>query len=179
MLPDNPFEELSKLISSAHSSGEDEGPAFQYPEVINDPYNDSLRSLSESKYRENIEHHINGLKNTYNSNPRIIEKESDYKRPIKKTYQNTKSYKSKSSTQRYNEHGNGKVFSFGKSQSTIPFSYVKTDDYREPSVLEQLARNHISGGGHPIRLSNTGSVSADQKPSSFEEPEDYPDVVRS
>jgi len=56
--------------------------------------------------------------------------------------------------------------------STIPYSYSKTDDHRpnEPSVLEQLARNHISSG-QPVRLSDSGSVSVQHKSNAYAEPE--------
>ena len=54
--------------------------------------------------------------------------------------------------------------------STIPFSYVKTEDHRaaDPSVLEQLARNHISSG-QPVRLSDSGSVSVQHKSNEYAE----------
>ena len=181
MLPDNPFAELNQLISSVHSNNNDEGPAFEYPEVINDPYHGSnSRSLSETQYKDNVQHHISGLKGTYRgNNPRIIEEKSDHNGYSKKSYQTTNIYSNKgSSNQHYREHSKGKVYSFGKSMSTIPFSYVKSDNYRqeEPSVLEQLARNHIQEG-HPVRLSDTGSVSVQQKSSAYTEPAHHPNQV--
>ena len=62
--------------------------------------------------------------------------------------------------------------------STIPFSYHKTDEYlpNEPSVLEQLARDHVNDG-HPIRLSNTGSVSVQQRPNAYVESVSHPSQV--
>ena len=180
MLSDNPFSELSKLISSVNSNHDDEGPAFEYPEVINDPYNSNSRSLSENQYKDNVQHHISEelrLKDTYGGSPRIIQEKPNHIEHSKKPYYTT-TYSNKGSS--YREHSKGKVYSFGKSMSTIPFSYVKTNDYRqeEPSVLEQLARNHIHEG-HPIRLSDTGSVSVQHKSSSssYAEPEYRPTQV--
>ena len=143
VVEDNPFEELSKLLSS--SNGQDEGPAYEYPEVIQ----------GQGQYGDNVERHINGLKSHSVSQP-------TKSRPSKKSYSSSKS-----------KHPG--VYSFGKSMSTIPFSFHQEDDYRqhEPSVLEQLARSHVNDG-NPIRLSDTGSVSSNQEiPSGYIESQSH------
>merc|ERR1711981_825266 len=81
VVPDNPFEQLSKLISSANSKSEYEGPAFEYPEVIQ----------GQGQYKDNVERHINGLKDNHISHS-------------SKSHQNRKTHRSKSSTKHYNEH---------------------------------------------------------------------------
>ena len=149
-MPDNPFEELSKLVSS--SNGEDEGPAYEYPEVIH----------GQGRYGDNVERHISGLKGSPVNKP-------PKSRPSKKSYSNSKSTHSK----------HPGVYSFGKSMSTIPFSFHQRDDYRqqEPSVLEQLARSHVTDG-NPIRLSNTGSVSSNQEiPTGYSESNSHSEVL--
>ena len=143
VVEDNPFEELNKLLGS--SNGQDEGPAYEYPEVIH----------GQGKYGDNVERHINGLKGHSVSQP-------PKSRPTKKGYSSTKS-----------KHPG--VYSFGKSMSTIPFSFHQKDDYREhePSVLEQLARSHVNEG-NPIRLSDSGSVSSNQEiPSGYIESQSH------
>ena len=75
------------------SNGQDEGPAYEYPEVIH----------GQGKYGDNVERHINGLKGHSVSQPQKS-------RPTKKGYSSTKS-----------KHPG--VYSFGKSMSTIPFSF--------------------------------------------------------
>jgi len=119
----------------------------------------------QGQYRDNVERHINGLKGDHISHSA-------------KSHQNGKSYRSKGSTKHYNDHPSSKVYSFGKSMSTIPFSYHKKDDYRqnEPSVLEQLARGHVNDG-HPIRLSDSGSVSVQQRPNAYVESVSHPNQV--
>ena len=155
VVDDNPFEKLSQLINSANSNNQDEGPAFEYPEVIR----------GQGQYKDSVERHINGIKDEHLTHST-------------KGHQNRKSYGNKNSNKHFREHSGGKVYSFGKSMSTIPFSYHKTDDYRqsEPSVLEQLARNHVNEG-HPIRLSDTGSVSPQQRPIGYAGPEPHPTQV--
>ena len=147
-MDDNPFEKLSQFISSTHSHDKDEGPAYEYPEVIQ----------GKGKYTDNVQRHITGLKDTHHGSSRAP-----------KGRYSTKTYKkNKLSSSRSKYDG---VYSFGKSMSTIPYSYVKSDSYepKEPSVLEQLARSHITGG-EPIRLSNSGSVSSHQHTNSYAEP---------
>ena len=148
-MDDNPFEKLSQFISSTHSHDKDEGPAFEYPEVIQ----------GKGKYTDNVQRHITGLKDTHHGSSRAP----------KGRYSSAKTYnKNKLSSSRSKYDG---VYSFGKSMSTIPYSYVKSDSYEpnEPSVLEQLARSHITGG-EPIRLSSSGSVSSHQHTNSYAEP---------
>ena len=147
-MDDNPFEKLSQFISSTHSHDKDEGPAYEYPEVIQ----------GKGKYTDNVQRHITGLKDTHHGSSRAP-----------KGRYSTKTYKkNKLSSSRSKYDG---VYSFGKSMSTIPYSYVKSDSYEpnEPSVLEQLARSHITGG-EPIRLSSSGSVSSHQHTNSYAEP---------
>ena len=124
------------------SNGEDDGPAYEYPEVIQ----------GKGQYGDNVERHINGLKGNSVIRP-------SKSRPSKKSYSTSKSSHSK----------HAGVYSFGKSMSTIPFSFHQRDDYRqhEPSVLEQLARSHVTDG-NPIRLSDSGSISYNQDTSNLE-----------
>ena len=124
--------------------------------MIGDPYNQNSRTPLENSYKQNVEYYINGLKHGqadgYDSEIRSLSKALE-------NYSNKKS-------QHNHDHGKGKVYSLGKSMSTIPYTYALKDDYHqaEPSVLEQLARSHVHDGS-PIRLSSTGSVAFKQKSS--------------
>jgi len=60
---DNPFEKLSNLVSSSHSTEKDDGPAFEYPEVIQ----------GQGRYGDNVERHISGLRDTYAGNSGVAE----------------------------------------------------------------------------------------------------------
>ena len=97
------------------SNGQDEGPAYEYPEVIH----------GQGKYGDNVERHINGLKGHSVSQP-------SKSRPTKKGYSSTKS-----------KHPG--VYSFGKSMSTIPFSFHQTQQWeRRVSPYQTAATGTIT-----------------------------------
>ena len=118
-----------------------------------------------------MEHHINDVHahDDHQKNTKSIRVINKYQKSNNGYGKSHHGKKTKSPQKGYG--ASGKVYSFGKSQSTLPFTYVPKDDYhqREPSVLEQLARNHVHNG-KPIRLSDTGSVSAQPKPSAYASP---------